>query len=71
MNSDGNAFNIDDNWMNVEGEKTLASLLWTGRTVFLVDRLHSVDYGTDQRRQRASVSNLKKVSWASSLDERK
>ena len=70
MSSDGKDFIVEDNWMNVEGEKMPMSLPWTGQSVFVVDRLHSVDYGTDQRRQRTSVSNLKKVSWASSLDER-
>ena len=24
---------------------------WTGRTIFIVDRNHSPDYGADQRRQ--------------------
>ena len=35
----------------------LVSHLWTGRTIFLVDRQYSKEYGTDQRRQRATVAN--------------
>ena len=33
------------------------SHLWTGRTIFLVDRQYSKEYGTDQRRQRATTAN--------------
>ena len=69
VRSDRDEFIIKDNWMNVEGEKEQMPLPWTGQSIFIVDRLHSVDYGTDQRRQRTSVSNLKKVSWASSSNE--
>jgi hypothetical protein len=37
---------------------------WTGRTIFIVDKQHSSDHGTDQRRQRAEATNLRRVSWA-------
>ena len=34
---------------------------WTGRTIFIVDRTHSPDHGTDQRRQRSESQNKRRV----------
>ena len=41
------------------------SPLWTGWTVFIVDRGYSKEYGTDQRRQRETFANLSEhhTSW--------
>ena len=66
--SSGEEFKIQDNWMSSD-EKRRMHLPWTGQTIFIVDRKHSTEFGTDQRRQRALVSNVKKVSWKSSSDE--
>jgi hypothetical protein len=41
---------------------------WTGRTIFIVDKHHSSDHGTDQRRQRVESSNNRRVSWADLSD---
>jgi hypothetical protein len=30
---------------------------WTGRTIFIVERAYSKEYGTDQRRQRNTAAN--------------
>ena len=41
---------------------------WTGRAVFIFDRNHSPDHGTDQRRQRIESINRRRVSWADASD---
>ena len=41
---------------------------WTGRTIFIVDRNHSPDHGTDQRRKRLESLNRRRVSGASAFD---
>ena len=41
---------------------------WTGKTIFIVDKHHSPDHGTDQRRQRVESTNLRRVSWADVSD---
>ena len=41
---------------------------WTGRTIFIVDRTHSPDHGTDQRQQGSESLNKRRVSWASASD---
>ena len=66
--SNGEEFKIQDDWMSSD-EKRRMHLPWTGQTIFIVDRKHSTEFGTDQRRQRALVSNVKKVSWKGSSDE--
>jgi hypothetical protein len=54
---DGGKFQKTDNWQ-FENEKIASvSHPWTGRTIFLVDKKYSKEYGTDQRRQRATVAN--------------
>ena len=47
----GLSFKKENDWIkdNIDDE---LSENWTGKTVFIVDRLHSPDHGTDQRRQR-------------------
>ena len=66
--SSGEEFKIKDDWTSPD-EKRRMHLPWTGQTIFIVDRKHSTEFGKDQRRQRASVSNVKKASWKSSSDE--
>ena len=41
---------------------------WTGKTIFIVDKQHSPDHGTDQRRQRVESFNHRRVSWADASD---
>ena len=41
---------------------------WTGRTIFVVDKYHSSDHGTDQRRQSVESINNRRVSWADLFD---
>ena len=41
---------------------------WTGKTIFIVDKQHSPDHGTDQRRQRFESPNHRRVSWADASD---
>ena len=60
----GDYFQKTDDWQN-DGHQDLphgehgrtVSHLWTGRTIFLVDRQYSKEYGTDQRRQRITTAN--------------
>ena len=40
----------------------------TGNIIFIVDRNHSPDHGTDQRRQRIESLNRRRVSWADASD---
>ena len=42
---------------------------WTGRTIFIVDKQHSSDHGTDQRRQRVESRNHRRVSCADVSDQ--
>ena len=37
---------------------------WTGNIIFIVDKQHSSDHGTDQRRQRVESAKHRRVSWA-------
>ena len=41
---------------------------WTGKTIFIDDKQHSSDHGTDQRRQRVESLNRGRVSWADASD---
>ena len=58
VNSQGQQFRVDDSW-----EKPIQSMLptmpWTGRTIFLVDKIHTDRWGNDQRRQIIEAANLK------------
>ena len=40
----------------------------TGRICVIVDRIHSPDHGTYQRRQKLDSINKSRVSWASASD---
>ena len=68
----GDKFKEKDDWQNNQKDKKKTPQFWTGRTIFLVDRSHSGDFGTDQRRQRSTVANrqehARKVSWADISD---
>ena len=58
MYENNNNFQEKDDWQNVNGEQIRSvSHSWTSRTVFIVDRRYSKEYGADQRRQRAIVAN--------------
>jgi hypothetical protein len=50
-------FQETDQWQNAEENIRPVSHPWTGRTIFRVDKGYSKEYGTDQRRQRATVAN--------------
>ena len=41
---------------------------WTGKTIFIVDKQHSPDHGTDQTRQIIESLNHRRVSWATASD---
>ena len=60
---DGTRFRQDDDWTSSGSRGLKSSRQWTGKTIFLVDKKHSSDFGTDQRRQRSEVIN-RNVSWA-------
>ena len=51
----GHTFEIKDDWTNAQSRNRPR---WTGRTIFLVDRAHTDEWGTDQRRQRDEVANF-------------
>ena len=52
---DGGNSQETDKWQNVNEIHLSASHPWTGRTIFMVDKRYSKEYGTDQRRQRATL----------------
>ena len=53
----GQPFKIDDNW-NEPNISSSPMIPWTGRTIFLVDKIYADRWGTDQRRQRVEASNF-------------
>ena len=59
----GKNFNDEDEWQLEKGEKDKPDVFdemrtrWIGKTIFLVDRKYSREYGTDQRRQRTTAAN--------------
>ena len=53
----GGDFQEIDKWQDVNEINVSVSYPWTGRTIFMVDKRYSKEYGTDQRRQRATVAN--------------
>ena len=59
----GHRFTTTDDWSK-NGTCGITSTPWTGKTIFLVDKIHDDRWGTDQRRQRDEVSNAQ-VSRAS------
>ena len=65
--SGGKRFKAEDDWTQPFSVLEDPTKPWTGQTIFLVDRCHTPELGTDQRRQRASASNRSttaRVSWA-------
>ena len=54
---DGGKFQETDKWQDVNEINMSVSHPWTGRTIFMVDKRYSKEYGTDQRRQRTTVAN--------------
>ena len=46
----GERFKMEGDW-TVENPDDVLDEPWTGRTIFIVDRIHSSAHGTDQRRQ--------------------
>ena len=63
----GMRFKKDNDWTMHNPDDELKEN-WTGRTIFIVDRNHSPDHGTDQRRQRLESLNRRRVAWASASD---
>ena len=63
VNTAGKRFTMTDDWSE-NGTGDVTSTPWTGKTIFLVDKIHDDRWGTDQRRQRDEVSNAQ-VSRAS------
>ena len=63
----GLRFKKENDWTkdNIDDELSEG---WTGKTIFIVDKHHSPDHGTDQRRQRVESTNLRRVSWADVSD---
>ena len=60
---DGKQFTMEDPWTQGELSSVRCRQSWTGKTIFLVDKNHDGNYGTDQRRQRDAVrSKHKNVS---------
>ena len=53
----GRTFRLEDDWTTPEGACDRRQSPWTGRTIFMVDRVHTPTYGTDQRRQRSDAAN--------------
>ena len=53
----GGNFQKKDNWQSVNETEAVKKKLWTGRTIFMVDKRYSREFGTDQRRQRTTVAN--------------
>ena len=63
----GLRFKKDNDWTmdNIDDE---LNDNWTGKTIFIVDRNHSPEHGTDQKRQRIESLNRRRVSWADVFD---
>jgi hypothetical protein len=59
----GLRFKKCDDWTQNTGDDELDET-WTGNTIFIVDKMHSPDHGTDQRRQRVQSLNQRRVSWS-------
>jgi hypothetical protein len=63
----GLRFKKENDWTKDNVDDTLSEA-WTGKTIFMVDKHHSSDHGTDQRRQRVESANCRRVSWADVSD---
>ena len=58
---------MENDWA-VDNPDDVIDESWTGRTIFIVDRIYSSDHGSDQRRQRSEYSNKRRVRWAIASD---
>jgi hypothetical protein len=59
----GLRFKKENDWTKDNLDDELCEM-WTGNTIFIVDKLYSPDHGTDQRRQRIQSLNQRRVSWS-------
>ena len=57
VNSQGQQFRVDDLW-DTPNRSMLPMMPWTGRAIFLVDKVHTDRWGADQRRHRIESVNL-------------
>ena len=58
----GKSFDVIDDWTSRDVAHRVLPTRWTGMTIFDVDRHDDIQFGGDQRRQRA------RVSWADLSD---
>ena len=56
----GVGFKKENDWTMDNPDDEL-NKMWTGRTIFIVDRIHSPEHGTDQRRQRSESLDKRMV----------
>ena len=68
MYASGGKLKLDGDWTITNGKEEKLDIVWTGRTIFIVDRVHSPLYGTDQWQQQSEATNQNQVSWASAFD---
>ena len=65
--SNGETFDVTDDWRSLEPNKDELPSGWTGRSIFFVVRGDRRDFGIDQRRQGSTVADDRghaRVSWA-------
>ena len=55
MFENGDEIDNNDEWQTEDYKQE--RLPWTGKTIFIVDYHHTKDFGTYQRRQRATAHN--------------
>ena len=68
IDSQGRQFRIIDSWDEPTMNST-AMQPWTGGTIFMVDKVHTGRWGTDQRQQRIEAANLKSEKVFDLLNE--
>ena len=68
VDSRGRQFRIDDSWDEPTMNST-AMQPWTGRTIFMVDQVHTDRWGTHQRQQRIEAANVKSEKVCDLFDE--
>ena len=67
VDSQGQQFRVDDLW-DTPNRSMRPMTPWTGRTICLVDNVHSDRWETDQRRQRIEVANLNESQSEKDID---
>ena len=67
VDAQGQQFKIDDIW-DKPSISTSPMIPWTGRALFVVDKIHTDRWGTDQRRQRVEASNLTNLQSEKEFD---